>query len=295
MTRRAISLLPMLLLLGCQTRPAGISDADAAAIREITSRYNTTALAADWDGWANQLTEDAVFLQPNGPALQGRAAIRQWATGFTGMASFTSPVLEVGGAGPVAYARGTYAFAMGPTAQLQISDSGNWLTVYERQADGTWRIKRNIWNSSQPIAQARVMISPGQRAAGQDRSADERAIRELIQATGAALNARDWTAAAAVFAEGGDVILPGSPRVSGREAIRAFWQQRWSAAPKQRRITLTVRSLRFLDSEAAVADCTAEFSAGEPARDRATYVIVRRGGVWQVAALRVMQTEASQP
>jgi hypothetical protein len=56
---------------------------------------------------------------------------------------------------------------------------------------------------------------------------------------------------------------------------------------------LTVQSLRFLTPDVAVADCTAEFSAGEPTRDRATYVLVRRGGAWQVAALRVMEAEAS--
>lgn len=145
------------------------------------------------------------------------------------------------------------------------------------------------------LAACQSQAPPEQPTTGQDRSADERAIRDLIQATGAALNARDWTAAAAVYAEDGDVILPRSPRVAGREAIRALWQQGWSAAPAQRRITLTVRSLRFLDSDVAVADCTAEFSAGEPTRDRATYVLARRGGEWQVAALRVMQAEASQP
>lgn len=92
-----------------------------------------------------------MFLQPNGPVLQGRAAVRQWVSGFAGMASFTAPVIEVGGAGSVGYARGTYAFAMGPTAAMQLSDRGNWLTIYERQSDGSWRIKRNIWNSDQPV------------------------------------------------------------------------------------------------------------------------------------------------
>ena len=58
---------------------------------------------------------------------------------------------EIGGAGNVAYARGTYAFSMGPTAAMQAADSGKWLTVYEKQSDGSWRIKHNIWNSDQPL------------------------------------------------------------------------------------------------------------------------------------------------
>ena len=147
MTQRTISLAPLFLLLACQPQSAGLSERDTAALRENAARYVSTALAADWDAWASQLTDDAVFLQPNGPAVEGRAAIRQWATGFTGMATFTAPVAEISGAGSVAYARGTYTFAMGPKAADQTSDTGKWLTVYERQADGSWLIKRNIWNS----------------------------------------------------------------------------------------------------------------------------------------------------
>lgn len=138
-----------------------------------------------------------------------------------------------------------------------------------------------------------LVASPLQRAEGQVRPADEQAVRQLIQATGAALNARDYAAAAGVFGADGDVILPRSRRVSGQAAIRVFWQETWSGAPAERRIALTVQSLRFLGADVAIADCTAKFTVGEPARDRATYVLVRRGGAWKVAALRVMEAEAS--
>ncbi len=138
-----------------------------------------------------------------------------------------------------------------------------------------------------------AVIAPVPIALGQERPADERAIRELVQVVPTALNARDWAAAAAPFADDGDVILPRSPRVSGRAAISAFWEQGWSDAPDDRRIAVTIQAIRFLGPDVAIAELTAEFSAGEPARDRATYVIVRRGEAWQVAALRVMLAERS--
>lgn len=40
-----------------------------------------------------------------------------------------------------------------------------------------------------------------------------------------------------------------------------------------------------------MAELAADFSSGTPARDRATYVLVRRGTRWTVAALRVMPAE----
>ncbi|HSJ30441.1 MAG TPA: SgcJ/EcaC family oxidoreductase [Longimicrobiales bacterium] len=139
---------------------------------------------------------------------------------------------------------------------------------------------------------ALMVLASASPLPAQDPSADEQAVRRAIEATGVALNARDYAAAAAVFAENGDLILPRSRRVVGRTAIRAFWEERWSQAPVERRITLTVQSLRFLTPDVAVADCTAEFTVGEPTRDRATYVLVRRGEFWQVAALRVFEAEA---
>ena len=137
-----------------------------------------------------------------------------------------------------------------------------------------------------------VVIAPVPIALGQERPADERAIRETVEAVPTALNARDWAAAAAPFAEDGDVLVPGSPLASGRAAIAAFWEQGWSDVP-DRRIAVTIQAIRFLGPDVAIVELTAEFSVGEPTRDRATYVIVRTGDAWQVAALRVMLAEGS--
>jgi uncharacterized protein (TIGR02246 family) len=151
MLRRTALSLALTGALACQPADPAISDQDVAALRETVNRYVATSLAGDFDAWASLLTADAVFLGPNAPPIEGRAAIRQWVAGFAGMASFTATAVEIAGAGDVAWARGTYAFAMGPTAAMQVSDSGKWLTVYERQSDGSWLIKRNIWNSDLPL------------------------------------------------------------------------------------------------------------------------------------------------
>ena len=151
MTRRLLAALAFALSVATPAWPAGLSEADKAALRDMTKRYVSTALAADWDGWANLLTSDAAFLPPNGPALEGRPAIRTWVIAFTGMATFTATPDEIDGSDRVAYARGTYAFTMKPTAKTQGSDTGKWLTIYQRQSDGSWRIRRNIWNSNNAL------------------------------------------------------------------------------------------------------------------------------------------------
>jgi uncharacterized protein (TIGR02246 family) len=152
MTRHAVASLVLPLLLSAVSTPAAdLSAADANAIRDVTKRYVSTALAGDWDGWASLSSADVIFLPPNGPALAGRPAIRKWVEAFGGMATFTATPQEVVGADRVAYAHGTFAFSMGPTAKVPGGDSGKWLTTYEKQANGSWLIKRNIWNSDSPL------------------------------------------------------------------------------------------------------------------------------------------------
>lgn len=151
--KRITWIFPSLLLLACQPPPADISEDDVGALRQAVERYAQTALAGEWDAWTSLSSEDAVYLQPNGPAIEGRAALRAWIEGFSGMERFTATPTEIQGRGDLAYARGTYAFAMGPTAAVQMADSGKWLTIYRKQDDGSWRIVRNIWNSNEPPPQ----------------------------------------------------------------------------------------------------------------------------------------------
>jgi len=276
--RCAVAAAALLALAG-PSSAAGLTEADTRALRELTRRYVETALAGDFAAWARLLAEDAVFLPPNGEPVNGRMAIRDFMSAFGRAATFEAPIDEIAGGDGVAYARGRFAFTMRPGSSLQGSDSGRWITTYRRQPDGSWLIHANIWNSSRSL--------PG---ANPDRAADERAIRETIERLTQALNGRDYAAAAAPFGEDGDLVLPGAARATGRAAVEAKWSRAWSAAG-DRRIAVTVRAVRFVGSDAALAELTAEFSSGTPARDRATYVLVRRGDRWNVAALRVMPAE----
>jgi ketosteroid isomerase-like protein len=130
-----------------------------AAIRTSTDRYVQTALAAEWDAWAALTTDDAVFLQPNGAAVEGRHAIRKWATAFTGLTRFSANVLAVEGRDDIAISRGTYSFVLGPEDGLPVADTGKFLTVWRRQPGGTWLISRNMWNSDRPALVLRVASS----------------------------------------------------------------------------------------------------------------------------------------
>jgi uncharacterized protein (TIGR02246 family) len=132
---------------------AGLSDEDVAAIRGNSDTYTQLTLAGDFAGLAAMFTEDAVRMPPNAPALEGRTAIQAFAEAYySTITEFESTTTEVGGAGDVAFARGTYSLTATPEGALEpVSDSGKWMAICKRQPDGTWLMTANIWNSDLPL------------------------------------------------------------------------------------------------------------------------------------------------
>ena len=99
-------------------------------------------------------TADAVQMPPNAPANVGAENIRGWSAGMLAAfsAEFALSPEEVQPAGAEwAFERGTYTITLTPkTGGDPIRDVGKYITLYQRQADGTWRMARDIWNSNNP-------------------------------------------------------------------------------------------------------------------------------------------------
>ncbi len=158
MSVRSISLALLALALAstaCQQpvqETAGLSDEDVAAIRGISDTYAQLSLAGDFSGLTAVFTEDAMRMPPNEPAHEGRAAIQAYFEGLPTITEFVSTTTEVGGAGDVAFARGTSSLTATPEGALEpVSDSGKWVAICKRQPDGTWLVTANIWNSDLPL------------------------------------------------------------------------------------------------------------------------------------------------
>jgi uncharacterized protein (TIGR02246 family) len=130
-----------------------LSEADVAAIRSLGAALDEAALASDWGALAELLTEDAVFMPPNGPAVEGRAAIQEWieSTGLV-MTEHTFAFTHVDGHGDVAYGRANYTetFTVGGVATA-FEDAGKVLGILRRQPDNSWLIAVWCWNSDLPL------------------------------------------------------------------------------------------------------------------------------------------------
>jgi len=140
------------VLLACQpAAPAGLTPADEQALRAADAAAVAMIVAKDWAGFAGTFAEDGTILPPNGEAVVGRAAIQAWAEAFPPINEFKAAASEVGGSGDLAYVQGTFSMTISPPgAPAPVSDNGRYIAIYRKQADGSWKVSRDIWNSSMP-------------------------------------------------------------------------------------------------------------------------------------------------
>ncbi len=130
-----------------------LSQADVAKINEATQTFVKAALAKDWATLAALYVDDAVLNPPNEPAVKGRAAIRAWMEKFPPITDFKASNVRVEGRDDLAYVLGTYTMAIAPPGTPgPVKDSGKYVEVRRRQADGKWLIEVDIFNSDQSAA-----------------------------------------------------------------------------------------------------------------------------------------------
>jgi ketosteroid isomerase-like protein len=128
-------IVTIVFVFGCTTPARDLSEADRAAIRERLDDFARHGGAEDNVAWANDFTEDGIFLIGNTPALRGRATIQKW--GETGMklTSLTFSDIQIHGSGDLAWATCATSMTLEGVAE---PETGKELNVLQRQADGSW-------------------------------------------------------------------------------------------------------------------------------------------------------------
>jgi len=127
----------------------GLSDNDVATITSSIEAYVQTIKSRDFAAVAAFYTEDAVLMPPNHPEVQGRQAIQSWMEGFPPLQDFNLTALEMDGRGDLAFARGELSMTIAPEeAPEPIIDTGKFIEIRRKQADGSWLIAVDIFNSN---------------------------------------------------------------------------------------------------------------------------------------------------
>ena len=123
---------------------------DGEAIRKTTAELLAAVNASNVEGCVAVWARDGVLMPPNHPAVHGHQAIGEYFRSLFLRArfrfAFTSSHIHV--AGDTALERVTYTVVIRPGAgAAPTEDAGKGLHVYERQANGSWKLTCDIWNS----------------------------------------------------------------------------------------------------------------------------------------------------
>ena len=126
---------------------------DLAAIAAFNERYLAAINNEDIAALSALTTEGHIMLMPNRPPLVGKAANDEVNGRVFEQFDFDeswAPV-ETVVAGDWAYQRGTFTTVATPRAGGQaLTFTGNFLRIYQRQPDGSWRMTRDMFNSDRP-------------------------------------------------------------------------------------------------------------------------------------------------
>jgi len=153
-TASAITL--MLAVIACNT-PAGLSDADRVAIRQLDSDYVDAWLRDDTAAVLATLAPSAVLMPAGQRPLTDLNAIRGfwWPTdgSRTRITAYETTIDDIGGGPDWAYVRGTGQLAFTyeqDSVRSEVTSRNMTLTIVTRGADGRWRIAHRMWG---PLAQ----------------------------------------------------------------------------------------------------------------------------------------------
>lgn len=150
----------LFVIIGCgKQNEVGDVEADISAINNNIDQYASSMNAGDLNLWISLWADNAIQMAPDAPAIIGKDQIRakyeSIFSQFIFKMTITNEEIKIGG--DLAFSRGNYIVSMIPKAGGEtIEIDGKYLSIEERQADGSWKIIRSCFNDNAPPKEAKL-------------------------------------------------------------------------------------------------------------------------------------------
>ena len=146
-----------LVLMACAGSHSQVgTDRVHAAIAAADKTFMADLKRGDAAAAAAAYTDDAIVMPPNELPREGKPAIEEWLAARMSLlqgSNLQLSITEVDVQGDTAIVRGTYVtHTAEPSVNALRDDQGKTLTIWKQQADGRWKLHRDIWNSNRPMA-----------------------------------------------------------------------------------------------------------------------------------------------
>lgn len=122
-----------------------LSTSDVSAIRAAERALAQAFESADLTAWVNSYTDDAIFVGPGVPAIEGRRALLDVAPQIS-ISSMEIAADSTLGTGDLAATLGRATWVSGPKGSDAPRVRRRFLMVWRRELDGAWRIAREMLN-----------------------------------------------------------------------------------------------------------------------------------------------------
>jgi ketosteroid isomerase-like protein len=151
---RGFLLLILVVLAGCAPQVA-VEEVDIEAARAEVLETDLAFAAAASEGRDAELIasfwyDDAVVYPPDQPMVRGKAQILEFVRASLETPGFSvtwEPAeVQVGPSGLVAYTTGPNQFTMADPDGNLVTMAGRYVTIWQKQADGSWKCVLDIWN-----------------------------------------------------------------------------------------------------------------------------------------------------
>jgi len=156
-------------LTGCMRTPAAstaapdtraldeksIRDGEAAWVKAFATKEPVKAAAI--------YADDADSMLPDAPLMAGKQAILAGMKPELGDPNFSlvfAPAkIVIAKSGDIAYSQGKFRYTTtDPKTQKRVGQIGNYVEVYQKQTDGTWKVEEDIATEETPLR----MLKPGE-------------------------------------------------------------------------------------------------------------------------------------
>ncbi len=152
--RPTLALALVAVLSACQP-PADRSTGAADAVRAADIAWEKAFTSKDLAGAIAFVESTGSVLPPNAPTATGPAAVQALFQGFYALPELNlhwQPTsVEAAHSGDLAYSSGTYQMSFNSPSGKPLADRGKYVTVWRKQADGSWRVVRDAFNSDLPV------------------------------------------------------------------------------------------------------------------------------------------------
>jgi ketosteroid isomerase-like protein len=138
-----------------------MAPADTAAIesklRSIEAQWEKDYQAYDVEKMSGHYAEDAALANPGSTlatdSIGRRLEIERFAADKNNKVSFSADRVGVAASGEIAYTRGHYSSeTTDPKTGKVVTQAGNYLTVWKKQADGSWKAVEDFVVPGPPAA-----------------------------------------------------------------------------------------------------------------------------------------------